>query len=86
MCTLCVDAERTWAETSESARVESAMDWTEIVPFIAVLGVLVAMWWRLDSKIETRIGRLAALLTDNLIALNRAIGELKGASHTHTPS
>ncbi len=62
------------------------MDWTEIVPFIAVLGVLVAMWWRLDSKIETRIGRLEALLTDNLIALNRDIGELKGASHTHTPS
>ena len=62
------------------------MDWTEIVPFIAVLGVLVAMWWRLDSKIETRIGRLEALLTDNLIALNRAIGELKGSSHTHTPS
>jgi hypothetical protein len=61
------------------------MDWTEIVPFIAVLGVLVAMWWRLDSKIETRIGRLEALLTDNLIALNRDIGELKGASHTHTP-
>ena len=69
------------------------MDWTEVVPFIAVLGVLVAMWWRLDSKIETRIGgieirigRLEALLTDNLIALNRDIGELKGASHTHTPS
>ena len=60
------------------------MDWTEIVPFLAVLGVLVAMWWRLDSKIETRIGRLEALLTDNLIALNRDIGELKGASHTHT--
>ena len=60
------------------------MDWTEIVPFIAVLGVLVAMWWRLDSKIETRIGRLEALLTENLIALNRDIGELKGASHTHT--
>ena len=59
------------------------MDWTEIVPFTAVLGVLVAMWWRLDSKIETRIGRLEALLTDNLIALNRDIGELKGASHTH---
>ena len=58
------------------------MDWTEIVPFIAVLGVLVAMWWRLDSKIETRLGRLEALLTDNLIALNRVIGELKGAAHT----
>ena len=62
------------------------LDWTEIVPFIAVLGVLTAMWWRLDSKIETRIGRLEALLTDNLIALNRDIGELKGASHAHTPN
>lgn len=61
------------------------MSWTEIVPFIAVLGVLAAMWWRLDSKIETRIGRLEALLTDNLIALNRNIGELKGTAHTHTP-
>lgn len=61
------------------------MNWTELAPFLAVLGVLVAMWWRLDSKIETRIGRLEALLTENLIALNREIGELKGASHTHGP-
>ena len=62
------------------------MDWTAIVPFAAVLGVLVAMWGRLDSKIETRLGRLAALLTDNLIALNREVGELKGAAHTRTPN
>ena len=62
------------------------MDWTIAGFFIAVLSVIVAMWWRLDSKIETRIGRLEKLLTDNLIALNRDIGELKGASHTHTPS
>ena len=68
------------------------MNWTELAPFIAILGVLGAMWWRLDSKIESRvgsvearIGRLEALLTDNLIALNRDIGELKGAAHTHTP-
>ena len=39
---------------------------------------------RLDSRIETRIGRLEALLTEHLIALNRDIGELKGASQTHT--
>ena len=85
MCTVCVDAERTWAETAESARVAL---WTgqKLYPYIAVLGVLAAMWWRLDSKIETRLGRLEALLTDNLIALNRDIGELKGASHTHTRS
>lgn len=67
------------------------MDWTELAPFIAILGALGAMWWQLDSKIEsltgsveTRVGRLEALLTDNLIALNRDIGKLKGASHTHT--
>ena len=68
------------------------MSWKELAPFIAVLGVLIAIWWQLDSKIEVRIGgvearigRLETLLTDNLIALNRDIGELKGASHTHTP-
>ena len=55
------------------------------------MGGLGAMWWRLESKIEsrggsveTRIGRFEALLTDNLIALNRDIGELTGAWHTHT--
>ena len=62
------------------------MDWTAIVPFIAVLGVLGAMWRRLDSKTETHFGRLAALLTDNLIAPNREVGELKGAAHTRTPN
>lgn len=60
------------------------MAWTEFLPFIAVLGLLLAMWWRLDSKIETRIGRLEKLLTDNLIVLTRDIGELKGQAHTHT--
>ena len=71
---------------------ERNMSWKELAPFVAVLGVLIAIWWQLDSKIEARIGgvearigRLETLLTDNLIALNRDIGELKGASHTHTP-
>ena len=90
------------------------VDWTEIVPFIAVLGVLGAMWWRLNSRIDTldakfdakfatldakfdakfatldakfdaKFATLHKLLTDNLLALNRDIGELKGAAHTHTP-
>lgn len=68
------------------------MDWTELAPFIVILGALGAMWWQLDSKIESltgsveaRVGRLEALLTDNLIALTRDIDELKGSSHTHTP-
>ena len=75
------------------------MDWTELAPFIVILGVLGAMWWQLNSRIDTldaKIGQIDAkfdakfdalnkLLTDNLLALNRDIGELKGASHTHTP-
>lgn len=68
------------------------MTWKELAPFVAVLGVLIAIWWQLDSKIEARIGsvearigRLETLLTDNLIALNRDIGELKGAAHSHAP-
>ncbi len=63
------------------------MEWTEIAPSLAVLGALIAIWWRLNGRIDTldaKIDRLNALLTDNLIALNRDIGELKGASHTHT--
>ena len=78
---------------------DRAMGWTELAPFIAVLGALGAMWWRLNSRIDTldaKIGQIDAkfdakfdalnkLLTDNLLALNREIGELKGAAHTHTP-
>ena len=44
----------------------------------------------LDSKLErsisaldSKIDQLNSLLTNNLIALNRDIGELQGASHTH---
>lgn len=67
------------------------MNWTELAPFLAVLGALGAMWWRLNSRIDTldakfdaKFDALNKLLTDNLLALNRDIGELKGASHTHT--
>ena len=41
---------------------------------------------RLDRSIGTldrKIDQINSLLTDNLIALNRTVGELKGASHTH---
>ena len=55
------------------------------------IGMVTAMWWQLDSKIESRIGRVESrigrvetLLTENLIVLNRDLGELKGAAHTHT--
>ena len=74
------------------------MNWIDLVPFLVVLGGLGTMWWRLNSRIDTLDGRidgldakfdakfdaLNKLLTDNLIALNRDIGELKGAAHTHT--
>ena len=61
------------------------MDWKDLTPFLAILGVVVAMWWQLDSKIESRVGRVENLLTENLIALNRDIGELRGQAHTHLP-
>lgn len=74
------------------------MDWTELAPFIVILGVLGAMWWRLNSRIDTldakivqidakfdaKFDALNKLLTDNFLVLNRDIGELKGAAHTHT--
>ena len=74
------------------------MNWTELAPFLVILGGLGTMWWRLNSRIDTldaKIGQidtkfdakfdaLNKLLTDNLLALNRDIGELTGASHTHT--
>ncbi len=68
------------------------MNWTELAPFLVILGGLGTMWWRLnsridtlDAKFDTKFDALNKLLTDNLLALNRDIGELKGASHTHTP-
>ena len=67
------------------------MTWVDLVPFLVVLGVLGTVWWRLNSRIDQLDMKFAAkfdalnkLLTDNLIVLNRNIGELKGASHTHT--
>lgn len=55
------------------------MKWIEFAPSIAVLAALITMWWQLSSRIDT----LNKLLTDNLIVLNRDIGELKGAAR-HT--
>ena len=62
-----------------------------VIVVLVVMGGLGPMWGRLESKIEsrvgsveTRLGRLEARLTDNLMALNRDIGERTGASHTHT--
>ena len=82
------------------------MDWKTSAPFMAVLAVLMTMWWQLDSSItarldrmdsrldrmdsrldrmDSRLDRVETLLTDNLLAFSRDIGELKGTSHTHTP-
>jgi len=62
------------------------MSWIDLVPFLVVLGGLGTVWWRLNSwidRLDAKFDALNKLLTDNLIVLNRDIGELKGASHTH---
>ena len=38
---------------------------------------------RAISTLDRKIDQLNTLLTNNLIALNRTVGELQGASHTH---
>ena len=70
-----------------------------LTAFATLLAFFGGMWWQLDNKItvldskferrfeqvNARFNRLEALLTENLIALNRDIGKLAGASHIHTP-
>ena len=71
------------------------MKWAEITALLVVLGVVVAMWSQLDSKIEARIGTLDTkfdtkfdalnkLLTDNLLEMKGDIGELKGQARIPT--
>ena len=67
------------------------MEWTDIITLLTVVGGLGTVWWRLNSRIDrldAKFDTLSKLLTDNLIALNRDIGELRGQAHTHphTPS
>ena len=64
---------------------------------VVILGTVIALDLRLANRIdaldnriesrfgqlESRFGRLEMLLTENLIILNRDIGELKGQAHTH---
>ena len=66
------------------------MNLKDFVTLVAMLGVVITMWWQLDTKIDreihaldTKIERMNILLTNNLIELNRTMGELKGQSHTH---
>lgn len=56
------------------------MDWKNGTLIIALFAFLGMMWWQVNSRMDT----MQQLLTDNLIALNRDIGELRGQAHTHT--
>ena len=56
------------------------MDWKNGTLIIAMFAFLGMMWWQVNSRIDT----MNKLLTDNLITLNRDIGELRGQAHTHT--
>ena len=63
------------------------MDWTDIAPFLVIVGVIGTMWWRLDSKIDRKFDQImTALLTmsQEIGDLKGSIGELKGQAHTHT--
>lgn len=51
-----------------------------------ILTLVVLMVWRFTDKTEAKIDALNKFLTDNLITINREMGELKGASHKHVPS
>lgn len=55
------------------------MDWKNGTLIIALFAFLGTMWWQVNSRIDT----MNKLLTDNLIVLNRDIGELRGQAHTH---
>ena len=56
------------------------MSWTEVLPSIAVLGVVVTMWWQLSSRIDA----LNKLLTENLLEMKGELGEVKGELRAHT--
>ena len=56
------------------------MDRTTVGLIVALFAFLGPMWWQVNSRIDT----MNKLLTDNLITLNRDIGELRGQAHTHT--
>lgn len=56
------------------------MDRTTVGLIVALFAFLGTMWWQVNSRIDT----MNKLLTDNLITLNRDIGELRGQAHTHT--
>ena len=66
------------------------LEWKDVVRSGMLIAALGAMWWQLDSKftreihaLDNKIGQINRLLTENLIVLNREIGELRGMAHTH---
>ena len=65
------------------------MDWKNGTLIIALFAFLGTMWWQVNSRIDmvnNRMDTMQQLLTDNLIVLNRDLGELRGQAHTHTPN
>ena len=64
------------------------MDRTTAGLIVALFAFLGTMWWQVNSRIDmvnSRMDTMQQLLTDNLIVLNRDIGELKGQAHSHNP-
>ena len=55
--------------------------WVALVPPIVNLGALVTVWWRLDSKMEKRLGQVETkfeTVNQTLLTLSHDVGELKG--------
>ena len=61
---------------------------------VLILGVFGTMWWQLagqihdeisqlETKLDAKIERTNALLTDNLLQFRQDMVRLQGASHTH---
>ena len=56
---------------------------TALTLFLAVQSNFNTRFTALETRMDTRIGRLEMLLTENLVQLNRETATLIAKSHTH---
>ena len=61
------------------------MTWKDMLTILGTVLAAFLFLWSEIKALETRMDAMNQLLTNNLIALNRDLGELKGQAHTHNP-